>query len=100
MIQSLPFSRLHQLADLSLYQVTLQRADVADVKLAVQVFGFVKEGACQQFLTFFSGFLVPFSVHILGANRDLAGTAHGLAKFGNAKTAFGLSVFALRVENL
>jgi len=45
--QFLPRSSLDQLADLTLYQVPLQRANVADVKFAVQVFGFMQEGTRQ-----------------------------------------------------
>ena len=44
-IAHLPLSRLHQLADLALDQVALQRADVADVELAMQMLGFMKEGS-------------------------------------------------------
>ena len=47
MTQFLPFSRFHQLADLALHQVSFEAADVVDVKLAIQVIGFVKEGARQ-----------------------------------------------------
>ena len=47
MTQFLPFSRFHQLADLALHQVAFEAADVVDVKLAIQVIGFVKEGARQ-----------------------------------------------------
>ena len=46
---ALPFALLHQLADLALHQVALQRADVADVELAVEVVGFVQQRARQQF---------------------------------------------------
>src|ERR1700684_3904625 len=97
MIQSLndsflPISRLHQFADLALHQVSLQSTKVTDVQLPKQVFGFIHEGASQKF---FAGFLVPFSIYILGTNRHFAGTSHGLAKFGNAEASFWLCVFSL-----
>ena len=43
----LPLSRFHQLADLAPHEVSLERADVADVELAIQMIGFVEEGAGQ-----------------------------------------------------
>src|SRR5204862_786341 len=39
-----PFPSFHQLFDFAFDQVTLERADVADVQLAIQVVGFVEEG--------------------------------------------------------
>src|SRR5580658_8379462 len=95
-IAHLPLSRLHQLADLALDQVALQRADVADVELAMQMFSFMQEGSGKQFLPCF---LVPRSIHILGTNRHLAGPGHRLAKFGDAEAPLRLSVFALGMEN-
>ena len=68
--QSLPFSGFDQLADLALHQVALERADMADVELAVEVIGFMQEGAGQQF---FSGFFENVPVHVLGTNGDLIG---------------------------
>ena len=97
MIQFLPLSSFHHLADLALHQITLQGADVTDVELAMQMFSFVKEGSGKQFLP---RFLVPLSVYILGTNRHLARPADRLAKFRNAQSAFGLSMFALGVKNL
>ena len=45
----LPFSRFDQLANFALDQVALERSGyVADVELAVEVIGFVLEGAGQQ----------------------------------------------------
>jgi hypothetical protein len=43
----LPLSRFHQLADLALHEVSLERADVADVELAIQMVGFVQKSAGQ-----------------------------------------------------
>src|SRR5580692_3771735 len=99
-IAHLPLPRLHQLADLALDQVALQCADVADVELAMQMFGFMKEGSGKQFFAFFGGFLVPLSIYILGTNRYLAWPGHGFTKFRNAEAPLRLSVFALGVEDL
>ena len=98
-IAHLPLPGLHQLADLALDQVALQCADVADVELAMQMFGFMQEGSGKQFLALFGGFLVPLSVYILGTNRYFARPGDRLAKFRNAEAAFGLGVFPLGVEN-
>ena len=46
--QFLPFTRFDQLTNFALDQVAFERTDVADVELAVQMIGFVLEGACQQ----------------------------------------------------
>ena len=92
---SLPLSRFHQLADLALHQVALQRADVADVQLAVQVIGLMQEGARQQI---FAGLLEPLAVHVLRADGHLARARHRLAKFGNAQAAFGSASGGLRCE--
>ena len=43
----LPLSGFHQLFNLAFHEVTLQRTDVADVQLAVQVVGFVEKGTGQ-----------------------------------------------------
>src|SRR5579863_968937 len=96
-IANLPLPSLDQLADLALDQIAFQRADMADVELAVQMFGFMQKSSGKQFL---SGFLIPFSVHILGTNRHLAGPGHRLAKFGNAEAAFRLSVFTFCMKDL
>ena len=50
----LPFSGFHHLADLALDQVSFERADVADVKLAIQMIGLMQKCSCQQVL---AGFL-------------------------------------------
>src|SRR3954464_9702174 len=72
-----PLPRLRQLLDLALHQVALQRGDVADVQLAVQVVGLVHEGARQQVL---ADVLVPFAVQVLRPHRDLLRTRHRLAE--------------------
>src|SRR5271157_2328148 len=100
MSQSLPLSGFDKLADFALHQIPFQSADVADVELAIQMIDFMHEGAGQQFFSFFAGFLVPLSIHVLGANRYLARPGHGLAKLWNAEAAFRLGMFALGAENL
>src|SRR5260370_14345440 len=88
----LPLSRLHQFLDLALDEVALERADVRDVELAVQVIGLVQEGARQQL---FSGVLEKLSAQILRAYRNGLGARDLLAKFGNAQAAFAAPLAAL-----
>src|SRR5664279_99310 len=45
---ALPFAQFNELADLAFHQVALERADVADVKLPVEVVSLVQQGARQQ----------------------------------------------------
>src|ERR1700722_11214426 len=90
----LPFSGLHHLPDLALHQVAFQRADTADIELAVQMIGFVLEGARQKF---FARLLKRFSMHILGTDGDLEGALHVLAKIGDAQAPFALWGVALGV---
>jgi hypothetical protein len=92
----LPLSGLDELADFALHQVALEGADVADVELAVEVVGFVEEGAGEQV---FSGFFVPFAVDVLSADGDFLGAGDGLAEVGNAEAAFGLGLLALFVDD-
>src|SRR5450755_5192599 len=47
---ALPFAQFNELADLALHQVALERADVADVELPVEVIGLVQQRARQQLL--------------------------------------------------
>ena len=58
----LPLSRFHQLADLALHEVSLERADVADVEFAIQMIGFVQKSAGQQIV---AGLFEPLPIHIL-----------------------------------
>src|SRR5574341_2371479 len=60
--QSLPLTGASQLPDFTLDEVALERADVADEELAVQVVGLMQEGAGQQV---FAGVLESLSVHVL-----------------------------------
>ena len=69
---------------------------MADVELAVEVIGFVQEGAGQQF---FSGLLINFSVHILCTDGDLVGSGYVLAEFRDAEAAFALRVLAFGVDD-
>src|ERR1700693_5168536 len=71
-----PLAALHHLTNFALHQIALQGADVADVELAVQVIGFMKEGASQEFL---ARLLVELAVHILGADGDLARARDGIS---------------------
>ncbi len=47
---ALPFAGFDQLANLSLDQITLESADVADVELAVEMIGFMQKSPGQQFV--------------------------------------------------
>src|ERR1700722_4198900 len=95
-LNRLPFSGFHHLADLAFHQVAFQRADSADVELAVQVIGLVLEGASEKF---FAGFLKNFSMHILSADGDLESALHVLAKIGDAQTSLALRVVAFGVND-
>src|SRR5271169_5928148 len=80
-----PFACLHQLANLALHNVALERADVADVELSVEVVGFMKQGAGQEF---FAGDLEGFALHVLGAGGDFARPGDFLAELRQAQAAF------------
>ena len=69
---------------------------MADVELAVQVIGFVEEGAGKQF---FSGFLVDLAVNVLGADGDFVRASDVLAEVGDAEASFALRVVALGVND-
>jgi hypothetical protein len=66
----LPLSRLDQLANFALDQVTLERADVINVELAVEVIGFVLKGARQQVVT---SLLENLPGHVLRPDRNFLG---------------------------
>src|SRR5271155_506210 len=87
----LPFSRFDQFANFALDQVALERADVADVELAVEMIGFVLEGAGEQVV---ADLLEDLPGHILGADGCHLRACHVLAEIGDAKTAFTLGVAA------
>src|SRR5450756_1514504 len=73
-----------QLLDLALHQVALERADVGDVQLPVEVLGFVQERARQQI---FGGLLEHLAPHVPGPYGDAAAAPHLLAESGNTQTA-------------
>src|ERR1019366_8569321 len=82
---ALPFALLHQFADLALHHVALQGADVADIKLTVEMVGFVHQRARQQI---FSANLNGFTLHVLCARGNRAWPRYLLAEFGQAQAAF------------
>src|SRR5580658_5769009 len=92
----LPFSRFDQLANFALDQVALERADVADVELAVEVIGFMLEGAGQQIV---ADFLEDLSSQILGADGNHLGARHVFTEIRDTETAFALGVAALLVND-
>ena len=94
--QSLPFSGFHQLFDFAFHQVALQGADVADVELAIEMIGFVKEGPGEEFL---SGFFEDVTVNVLGADRDLVRARDVFAELRNAEASLALSVLAFGVND-
>src|SRR5271165_2305511 len=94
---ALPFALLHQLADLAFHHVAFQRADVADVELAVEVIGFMHQGASQQ--------VVPrdfdrLAFGVLSARGDLAGPRDLLPKLRQAEAAFVGGEPAFGVDDL
>src|SRR6516225_4534742 len=93
----LPFALLHQLADLALHHVTLQRADVADVELAVEMIGFVQQSASQQVV---ARHFEKLTLQILRAGRDRACARHLFAKFGQAETALVRADTSLGMNDL
>src|SRR5215470_963365 len=94
---ALPLTGFHKFANLAFHQVTFQSADVTDVKLAIEMVSLMKEGAGQQFL---ASLFIKMSIHVLGANRDLAWSGDRLAELGNAQAAFILGMAAFGVNNL
>src|SRR5580693_8181021 len=92
----LPFSRFDQLANFALDQVALQGADVADVELAVEVIGFVLEGASQQVV---ADLLEDLPSQILGADGNHLGARHVFTEIGDTETAFTLGVAAFLVND-
>src|ERR1035437_5774397 len=94
---ALPFTLLDQFADLALHHVSFQGADVADIKLAVEMVGFVHQRARQQF---FSAHLDGFTFYILRARGNRARPRHLLAKFGQAQAAFVGSETPFGVDDL
>src|SRR5271170_4815753 len=92
----LPFSRFDQLANFALDQVALERADVADVELAVEVIGFVLEGAGQQVV---ADPLEDLTGQILGADGNHLRARHVFPEIGDAETAFTLGVAAFFVND-
>src|SRR5574341_1339255 len=95
--QSLPLTGASQLPDFTLDEVALERADVADEELAVQVVGLMQEGSGQQL---FAGALEGFSVDVLGAHGDAVGARHLLAELGQAEAAFVGALVAFLVDDL
>src|SRR5215469_2484126 len=82
---ALPFAGFHHLADLTLEHVALQRTDVTDVQLPVEVIGFVKQGSRQQLL---AGDFERLALEILGAGGDFARTSNLFPKLGDAQASF------------
>src|SRR4051794_40643347 len=89
--RALPFSGFHQLLDLALHEIAFERADVTDVELAIEMIGFVKECAREQF---FTGLLEELAFRVLSADGDLFRASHVLAEIRNAEAAFTLGVLA------
>jgi len=69
---------------------------VADIKLTVEMIGFVEQGAGQQLL---ASFFEDFSLEILRAHGDLIGAGNVLAKVGDTEASFALLVLALGVDD-
>jgi hypothetical protein len=94
---SSPLAGLYQFADLAFDEVTLKRADVADVELPVEMIGFMEESSGKQVL---AGLFVELPIHVLSADGDDPGPGDGLAKFRNAEAAFVLALPSFSVNDL
>src|SRR6185369_5937255 len=92
-----PLAGFHQLADLALDEIALEAADVADVKLAVEVIGFVQEGAREQVLT---GHLEPFAIDVLCLDGDFFRTRDVFAELRKTQTAFGRGLTTFSLDDL
>ena len=92
-----PLASFHQLADFAFNQVTLERADVADIELAIEVIGLVQESAGEQIL---AGLLVELASHVLGTDGDFARARYSLAKFRHAEATLILALTAFSVNDL
>src|SRR5271163_429677 len=96
MTQFLPLSGFHHFADFAFHQVAFQRADVGEVELAVEVIGFVEQGAGQEF---FSGFLEELAVSVLGADSYFVGASDVFAEVRDAETSLTLGLLAFGMNN-
>ena len=93
----LPLPGFYEFLDLTLHQVALQSADVADVELSVEVISFVKKGAGKKLL---AGFFKPFAVDVLRTNRYFLTARHLFAKLWNREATFTSSLTALDMLDL
>src|SRR5690242_8427587 len=92
-----PISGALQLFDLALHEIPLERADVRDVKTAVEVVGLVLKRARQQVL---AGHLEFFALRVLCANCDALGAPHLLAESRDTQAAFFADLLALGLDDL
>src|SRR5205823_14290373 len=92
-----PLSRLLQLLDLVLDQVPLERADVGDEELAIQMIGLVQKRARQQRL---ACHLKKFAVKILRSDGDFVGASYALAELRDAEAAFAAALPAFGLDDL
>src|SRR5450755_404046 len=93
---ALPFAQFNELADLALHQVALERADVADVELPIEVVGLVQKCAGKQFL---AGDLKGLTLQGLGPGGDFPRASYFFAKVGQAQAAFVGGVPPFHVNN-
>src|ERR1035438_4764584 len=94
--QSAPVPGALQLLDLALHQVALERADVGDVQLPVEVIGFVQERARQQI---FGGLLEHLAPRVPSPYSDAAAPLHLLPESGDAQTAFFALLLAIDLHD-
>src|SRR6267142_2833356 len=93
----LPVAGAHELPDLAPDQVALQRADVADEQLAVQMVVLMQKGAGQQTV---AGVLEPIARHALGAHRDHVGPGDIFPEVGQAQAALAAALAAFLFDDL
>src|ERR1700687_5011796 len=81
----LPLALENHALDLAPHHVALERGEMVDVELAVEMIDLVLEGARQQV---FGGLLVPVSVRVLRLDGDPLAARKVLAKVWNGEASF------------
>src|SRR5579872_3917812 len=80
-----PLASFLQFSNFAPDQIAFQRTDMADIKLAVEMIGFMQQGAGQQLI---ACHLKLFALRIPGADRHFQRTHHLFAESGQAQAAF------------
>src|SRR5438876_1054969 len=91
-----PFSRLGELPDLAADEITLERGDVGDVELAVQMIGLMQERAGEEI---FTGLLEGFTLDVLSPNRHTFGARDFFPEGRDTEAAFFALLLAFDVDD-